>query len=164
MLASTNRIDRRHDILLVRISTINIRTILMPFFDASHSPCRLAATILIPFMLFTTTGCTDQQSPGQQQTIKPIVSVVALQPQDVAISAELPGRTAASLIAEVRPQVGGIIRKRNFKEGSEVKRVTLSTKSILPPIRQHMTAPKPPFKRQRAHSRAPRRKWPDMTA
>lgn len=93
----------------------------MPFFDASHSPCRLAATILIPFMLLTATGCSDQQSPEEKQSIKPVVSVFALQPQDIAISAELPGRTAASLIAEVRPQVGGIIRKRNFKEGSEVK-------------------------------------------
>ncbi|MBB3612641.1 membrane fusion protein (multidrug efflux system) [Rhizobium sp. BK602] len=46
---------------------------------------------------------------------------MTLHPQSVAITAEVPGRTAASLVAEVRPQVGGIIRSRNFKEGSEVK-------------------------------------------
>jgi membrane fusion protein (multidrug efflux system) len=49
------------------------------------------------------------------------VSVVTLHPRAVAITAELPGRTAAALVAEVRPQVGGIIKARLFKEGSEVK-------------------------------------------
>lgn len=43
-----------------------------------------------------------------------------MHPQSVAITAELPGRTVASLIAEVRPQVDGIIQSRLFKEGSEV--------------------------------------------
>lgn len=52
---------------------------------------------------------------------KPQVSVVTLHPQSVTITAELSGRTTASLVAEVRPQVGGIIQKRLFKEGGEVK-------------------------------------------
>lgn len=51
---------------------------------------------------------------------KPEVGIVTLHPQSVAITAELSGRTAASLIAEVRPQVNGIIQQRLFKEGSEV--------------------------------------------
>ncbi|GES51539.1 membrane fusion protein (multidrug efflux system) [Rhizobium sp. ERR 1071] len=46
---------------------------------------------------------------------------MTLHPQSVAITADLPGRISANLVAEVRPQVGGIIRSRNFKEGSEVK-------------------------------------------
>ncbi len=46
---------------------------------------------------------------------------MTLHPQSVAITADLPGRVSANLVAEVRPQVGGIIRSRNFKEGSEVK-------------------------------------------
>lgn len=49
------------------------------------------------------------------------VSVVTLHPKSVTITSELPGRTAASLVAEVRPQVGGIIRERLFKEGGEVE-------------------------------------------
>lgn len=49
------------------------------------------------------------------------VEVVTLQPQPVHLVVELPGRTAAFRIAEVRPQVGGIIQKRLFTEGSEVK-------------------------------------------
>lgn len=49
------------------------------------------------------------------------VNVITLKPRSVAVTAELPGRTAAALVAEVRPQVGGIIKQRLFKEGSEVK-------------------------------------------
>src|SRR6201993_5348882 len=48
------------------------------------------------------------------------VGVVALAPQRVAITEELPGRTTAFRISDVRPQVNGIILKRMFTEGSEV--------------------------------------------
>ncbi len=68
-------------------------------------------------------GCTKEQEKSQAAGAppKPQVSVVSLQPQSVTITAELPGRTTASLVAEVRPQVGGIIQKRLFTEGGEVK-------------------------------------------
>jgi membrane fusion protein (multidrug efflux system) len=67
-------------------------------------------------------SCTEQKAAQEQKApAKTEVSVMALHPQSVAITAEVPGRTAASLVAEVRPQVSGIIRARNFKEGSEVK-------------------------------------------
>src|SRR5258708_18088669 len=46
--------------------------------------------------------------------------VVTLTPQRVAITEELPGRTTAFRISDVRPQVNGIIMKRMFIEGSEV--------------------------------------------
>ena len=66
-------------------------------------------------------GCNEQKAAqSNAPAVKTEVSAMALHPQSVAITAELPGRTAAYLIAEVRPQVGGIIRSRNFKEGSEV--------------------------------------------
>ena len=51
----------------------------------------------------------------------PEVGVVEVKPQRVAITTELSGRTSAFMVAEVRPQVGGIIRKRVFTEGSDVK-------------------------------------------
>jgi membrane fusion protein (multidrug efflux system) len=51
----------------------------------------------------------------------PTVSVATLQPQNLALSTELPGRTSAYQIAEVRPQVGGLIKARLFREGSDVK-------------------------------------------
>ncbi|NCC77746.1 MAG: efflux RND transporter periplasmic adaptor subunit [Clostridia bacterium] len=49
------------------------------------------------------------------------MEVVTVQTQPVALSVELPGRTMPFRIAEVRPQVSGIIQKRLFTEGSEVK-------------------------------------------
>lgn len=49
------------------------------------------------------------------------VGVVELHAQSVAITAKLSGRTTASLDAEVRPEVGGIIKERLFREGSEVE-------------------------------------------
>ena len=51
----------------------------------------------------------------------PDVKVVTLKAAPLTVSTELPGRTSAYRIAEVRPQVGGIILKRNYKEGSDVK-------------------------------------------
>ncbi|MBN8954002.1 MULTISPECIES: efflux RND transporter periplasmic adaptor subunit [unclassified Rhizobium] len=67
-------------------------------------------------------GCNEQQAAQNRGgTVKPEISAMSLHPQSVAITADLPGRVSANLVAEVRPQVGGIIRSRNFKEGSEVR-------------------------------------------
>ena len=49
------------------------------------------------------------------------VSIVTLKPRSVAITDQLPGRTTAFRVAEVRPQVTGIVQKRLFAEGTEVK-------------------------------------------
>lgn len=51
----------------------------------------------------------------------PRVSVVTLKAQTIPLATELPGRTAAYRIAEVRPQVGGVVLKRLFEEGGEVR-------------------------------------------
>jgi len=51
----------------------------------------------------------------------PEVAVVSVQPQRVVLTKELPGRTCAYRIAEIRPQVNGLIQKRRFTEGSLVK-------------------------------------------
>lgn len=67
------------------------------------------------------TGCGKPQGPGGPQMGTPEVGVVIVQPERVAITTELAGRTSAFLVAEVRPQVGGIIQKRLFTEGSDVK-------------------------------------------
>ncbi len=65
-------------------------------------------------------GC--QSSAGKAgQAGPPEVAVVEVKPQRVSITTELPGRTSAYLVAEVRPQVGGIIQKRHFTEGADVK-------------------------------------------
>jgi membrane fusion protein, multidrug efflux system len=49
------------------------------------------------------------------------VAVVDIRSQELVITTELPGRTAALLVDEIRPQVNGLIQKRLFTEGSEIK-------------------------------------------
>jgi membrane fusion protein (multidrug efflux system) len=51
----------------------------------------------------------------------PQVSVVTLKPQSVTLTRELPGRVSAYLVAEVRPQVSGVVKRRLFTEGGTVK-------------------------------------------
>ncbi|MES4614102.1 MAG: efflux RND transporter periplasmic adaptor subunit [Ewingella sp.] len=66
------------------------------------------------------TGCNDKEA--QQGAPKaPEVGVVTLKTEAMNVTTELPGRTASFRIAEVRPQVTGIILKRNFVEGSDIK-------------------------------------------
>ncbi len=66
-------------------------------------------------------GCNSEKAAAPPPQPQAQVSVVVLRSKPVAISAELPGRVAASLVAEVRPQVGGLVKSRLFREGSEVK-------------------------------------------
>ncbi|SCB30353.1 efflux RND transporter periplasmic adaptor subunit [Rhizobium hainanense] len=82
----------------------------------------LTRAVVSGFVVTLLAGC-NQQPAAQNggRTVKSEVSAMALHPQSVAITADLPGRISANLVAEVRPQVGGIIRSRNFKEGSEVR-------------------------------------------
>jgi membrane fusion protein (multidrug efflux system) len=65
------------------------------------------------------TGCKETSEPPAKQT--PQVGVVTLKTVPYTLTTELPGRTSAFRIAEVRPQVSGIIQKRLFTEGGEVK-------------------------------------------
>lgn len=66
----------------------------------------------------STAGCGQQQTAPQQQVE---VGVVTLRAEPVTVSSALSGRTAATAVAEVRPQVDGIIQERLFAEGSLVK-------------------------------------------
>jgi RND family efflux transporter MFP subunit len=60
-------------------------------------------------------------APPPAPAAPPKVGVLTLHAQDVPIATELPGRIVAHRIAEVRPQVNGVLLKRLFVEGSEVK-------------------------------------------
>src|ERR1039457_2014439 len=66
-------------------------------------------------------GCGNKASTAPPASPPPEVGIVVVQPQRVVLSTELPGRTAPFQIAEVRPQVNGIVQKRIFIEGSDVK-------------------------------------------
>ncbi|CAN5140694.1 efflux RND transporter periplasmic adaptor subunit [soil metagenome] len=64
-------------------------------------------------------GKSDKAAP--QAPPPPEVTVVTIAPHAVSVTTQLAGRTTAYQVAEVRPQVGGIIQKRQFTEGGSVK-------------------------------------------
>lgn len=64
-------------------------------------------------------GCSDSEAPPAAAKA-PEVTVVTLKPEAVVLTRELPGRVTPSLVAEVRPQVSGIVKQRVFTEGGLV--------------------------------------------
>ncbi len=68
-------------------------------------------------------ACDKPKAEASQEAAPPApeVGVVTVQAQHVSLTTELPGRTAAYMISDVRPQVGGIVQKRLFQEGSDVQ-------------------------------------------
>jgi membrane fusion protein (multidrug efflux system) len=80
----------------------------------------------VPFRLITVAtaavllaACGQKQSAPPPQT--PEVGIVTVEPTPVPLITELPGRTSAFLVAQVRARVDGIVLRREFTEGSEVK-------------------------------------------
>lgn len=74
----------------------------------------LASALLI-------SACEKQPESADQAKPAAKVGIVTLSSQPYTLTSELPGRTAAYRVAEVRPQVSGILQKRLFTEGSDVK-------------------------------------------
>lgn len=77
---------------------------------------------IIPAMIalsLTITGCDNNSNLKSGKPV-PQVSVITVKTAPLTVSADLPGRTSAFRISEVRPQVSGIVLKRNFIEGSDV--------------------------------------------
>ncbi|WP_446903576.1 efflux RND transporter periplasmic adaptor subunit [Burkholderia sp. YIM B11467] len=80
----------------------------------------------VPYRLITVAAaavflaaCGKKESAPPPQT--PEVGVVTVQPQSVPVFTELPGRTSAFLVAQVRARVDGIVLRREFTEGTDVK-------------------------------------------
>jgi membrane fusion protein, multidrug efflux system len=86
----------------------------MPAYLHRYLPCALAAGLFA--------GAALAQQGGGGEMPPPAVTVVTLESSDVTLTATLPGRVAASGVAEVRPQVSGIITDRLFEEGRPVER------------------------------------------
>ena len=76
-------------------------------------------TVLTLAMVAAMTACKPKQQ--QQQGGLPVVSVIAVQPETVKLDTVLTGRLEASRTAEVRARVQGVVLKRLFEEGSQVK-------------------------------------------
>ncbi|MEN2393742.1 efflux RND transporter periplasmic adaptor subunit [Pseudomonas halotolerans] len=80
----------------------------------------LVTSLVLVFLivLFLLGGCSGESAPVVEP---PKVSVLTVQPKSQALTTELAGRTQAFMVAEIRPQVGGIVQRRLFVEGAEVK-------------------------------------------
>jgi membrane fusion protein (multidrug efflux system) len=74
----------------------------------------LAASLLLA-------GCGKKQTPAGPPPGPPEVGIIVVKQEKASLTTELSGRTVPHMIAEVRPQVSGIIKKRLFTEGSDVK-------------------------------------------
>ncbi|MBW2135876.1 MAG: efflux RND transporter periplasmic adaptor subunit [Deltaproteobacteria bacterium] len=81
----------------------------------------LKRTVVLVVLIggFWSVGCERRQQSAPPPV--PEVATVTVQPQKVVLTTVLPGRTSAFRIAEIRPQVSGLIQKRLFTEGSMVK-------------------------------------------
>ncbi|WP_187968476.1 efflux RND transporter periplasmic adaptor subunit [Aquibium microcysteis] len=90
---------------------------------------RRFACAVLGFAVLAVGACTDNVKgaadeaaglPGNAEEAAPRVATMTVQPHNVVVYDELPGRVSALRTAEIRPQVSGIVRKVLFREGSEV--------------------------------------------
>lgn len=84
----------------------------------SHARVTLLSSLIVSAILLS--GC-DNSADQQAHAPTPQVTVHVVNNAPLSITTELPGRTSAFRVAEVRPQVSGIILKRHFTEGSDVQ-------------------------------------------
>ncbi|MGL5966118.1 MAG: efflux RND transporter periplasmic adaptor subunit [Kluyvera sp.] len=84
----------------------------------SHARVTLLSSLIVSAILLS--GC-DNSADQQAHAPTPQVTVHVVNNAPLSITTELPGRTSAFRVAEVRPQLSGIILKRHFTEGSDVQ-------------------------------------------
>ena len=75
------------------------------------------AVLLLAGLIIT--GCKEKAAPPPAGPTE--VAFVTVQPERVVLTTELPGRTNAYLVAEIRPQVSGLLQRRLFEEGTNVR-------------------------------------------
>ncbi len=97
-----------------------------PTTSQSGLTLRLSSSLLLITVILLSllvAGCSRDDAPQapKAQEGPPEVSVTTLKPQRITFDTELPGRTVSPLVAEIRPQVNGIVQKQLFTEGSQVK-------------------------------------------
>ncbi len=79
---------------------------------------RLPWAALAAILLLSACGKPPRGGPPPATT--PEVGTLVLHTQPVVLTTELPGRTSPIVVADVRPQITGLVQSRNFTEGSEV--------------------------------------------
>lgn len=102
-----------------------IKFVSLSTMKTQHRNFSLSA-LMLPTLLMVIlflAGCSrdDTATPAPKADGPPEVGVMTLKSQRITFDTELPGRTVSPLIAEIRPQVNGIVQKQLFTEGSMVK-------------------------------------------
>ncbi|MCE5980777.1 MULTISPECIES: efflux RND transporter periplasmic adaptor subunit [Pseudomonas] len=87
---------------------------------SSTSPVRLRALVPLLLITFALSAC-DDKSPAEEKAPPSAVKVETVRVQPLAITTELNGRILAPRTAEVRARVAGVVLKRVYREGSDVK-------------------------------------------
>lgn len=88
--------------------------------STDRAPERAVKLALVVAFGVALAACSSKEQ--QQEMPAPQVGVITVQPEAATLTSELAGRLTSSMVSDVRPQVGGIIQKRLFEEGSLVKK------------------------------------------
>lgn len=107
---------------------INFNIVAMPAASrlAAATPTMLSRNswlklTLAPLLAASVLGACSKSSDAPALKAPAEVGIVTVQPEPQSVSTELPGRTVAFLTADIRPQISGIIQRRLFTEGADVK-------------------------------------------
>jgi len=84
-----------------------------------EEPLKFILVIMALSVSLLAGGCGSRKQAPPPPSV-PEVAVVTVRTEQVVLTTELPGRTSAYRVSEIRPQVGGLIKKRLFQEGSNV--------------------------------------------
>jgi membrane fusion protein (multidrug efflux system) len=87
--------------------------------NLNHGGARIPAIGFAAILAVQTLNCA--KPPAAAAPAPAEVGVVTVQSERVVLTTELPGRTAPYLVAEIRPQVNGILQQRRFEEGADVR-------------------------------------------
>ena len=79
------------------------------------------AALVLAALVALAAGCGRNEAPAAAGDALPVVQAVTVQPTPLALSSELPGRIEPVRVAEVRARVAGIVLRRHFEEGADVR-------------------------------------------
>jgi membrane fusion protein (multidrug efflux system) len=90
-----------------------------------RSVASIAVVLSLASAVVGLSACGEPPHHGPPPATTPEVGTIVMRTQPVVLTSELPGRTAPVVVADVRPQVSGLVLSRNFTEGGEVAAGTL---------------------------------------